>query len=123
MSLNNITAAAYYPTSQEVYTGTDFNSLNWFEKQWASWYLLIGNPVIATGLASFLLHEVSISQVEFYKYSSCYVAVGVLWSLRTVDYHRCYSLLPQVEASTWQNTFSQGTMGMHETGFVLPFYY
>lgn len=67
MSLNN---TAYFPTSHQIYADTDFSSLNWFEKQWASWYLLIGNPVVATGLASFLLHEVNVSPVELYIYSS-----------------------------------------------------
>ncbi|KAF8896860.1 C-4 methyl sterol oxidase [Gymnopilus junonius] len=42
----------------ELYPGTDFSSLNWFEQQWVAWYIWIGNPVIATGLASFLLHEI-----------------------------------------------------------------
>lgn len=64
MSLN-ITAAAHYPSAQDVYAGTDFSELNWLEKQWAGWYLLIGNPVIATGLASFLLHEVSRLHPQF----------------------------------------------------------
>ena len=45
-------------SAQELYTGTDFSSLSWVERQWVNWYLLIGDPVIATGLASFLLHEV-----------------------------------------------------------------
>jgi hypothetical protein len=45
-------------SAQELYAGTDFSTLNWVERQWMSWYLLIGDPVIATGLASFLLHEV-----------------------------------------------------------------
>jgi len=42
----------------EVYAGTDFSSLSWLEQQWVAWYVWIGNPVIATGLMSFLLHEV-----------------------------------------------------------------
>ena len=45
-------------SAQQLYANTDFSSLNWVERQWANWYLLIGDPVIATGLASFLLHEV-----------------------------------------------------------------
>jgi len=42
----------------ELYAGTDFSSLTWFEQQWVAWYVWIGNPIIATGLASFLLHEI-----------------------------------------------------------------
>ncbi|KAF8151726.1 C4-methyl sterol oxidase [Crassisporium funariophilum] len=41
----------------DLYGGTDFSSLTWFEQQWAAWYIWIGNPIIATGLMSFLLHE------------------------------------------------------------------
>jgi methylsterol monooxygenase len=54
----NATIASYYPSTEDIYANTDFSSLNWFEKQWAGFYILIGNPVIATGLMGFLLHEV-----------------------------------------------------------------
>lgn len=43
---------------ETLYPGLEFSSLNWLEKQWAAWYIWIANPVIATGLMSFLLHEV-----------------------------------------------------------------
>jgi hypothetical protein len=59
MSLN-VTAAAHHPSVQDVYAHVDFNSLSWIEKQWAGWYIGIGNLVIATGLMSFLLHEVGL---------------------------------------------------------------
>ncbi|KAJ6632603.1 C-4 methyl sterol oxidase, partial [Mycena sp. CBHHK59/15] len=36
----------------------DFTSLPWLEQQWVAWYIYIGNPVIATGLMSFLMHEI-----------------------------------------------------------------
>lgn len=42
----------------DLYSTLDFSSLSWFEKQWAAWYIMVGNPVLATGLMSFLLHEV-----------------------------------------------------------------
>lgn len=52
----------------ELYPGlTDFSSLNWFEQQWVAWYVWIGNPIIATGLMSFLLHEVCRRVVYFLK--------------------------------------------------------
>ncbi|KAF8918626.1 C-4 methyl sterol oxidase [Mucidula mucida] len=41
-----------------VYTDTDLLSLNWAERQWLAWYVWINNPVIATGLMSFLMHEI-----------------------------------------------------------------
>ncbi|TFK38449.1 C4-methyl sterol oxidase [Crucibulum laeve] len=46
------------PFDDPLYAGTDFSSLNWFEQQWVAWYVWVGNPIIATGLASFLLHEI-----------------------------------------------------------------
>jgi hypothetical protein len=49
-----------HPTAAELYSaaGTDLDSLSTLEQLWAQWYLYIGDPVIATGLLSFLLHEV-----------------------------------------------------------------
>ncbi|KAK7048168.1 C-4 methylsterol oxidase [Favolaschia claudopus] len=48
---HNATSAAFYPPD------LDFTSLSWVEKQWMNWYIYIGNPVLATGLMSFLMHE------------------------------------------------------------------
>jgi methylsterol monooxygenase len=47
-------------TASQLYASSniDFAQLNWFERQWMAWYLWIGNPLIATGIASFILHEV-----------------------------------------------------------------
>jgi len=58
MSFLDSTMATTLNLAEQHYQGTDFSSLNWFEKQWATWYIWIGNPAIATGLMSFLLHEV-----------------------------------------------------------------
>ncbi|KAJ3505106.1 hypothetical protein NLJ89_g7584 [Agrocybe chaxingu] len=52
-ALNGTTSAL-----TELYAGTDFSALNWFEQQWVAWYIYIGNPIVATGLMSFLLHEI-----------------------------------------------------------------
>lgn len=41
-----------------LYPGVDFAALNWLERLWASYYIWVGNPIIATGLMSFVLHEV-----------------------------------------------------------------
>lgn len=54
----NSTAMPGHPTAAMLYANTDMSSLNWFETQWVNWYLWLGNPILATGLASFLLHEV-----------------------------------------------------------------
>ncbi|KAJ3565519.1 hypothetical protein NP233_g7580 [Leucocoprinus birnbaumii] len=58
MSFLNSTLAGGLNPAEQLYQGTDFSSLNWVEKQWAAWYIWIGNPIIATGLMSFLLHEI-----------------------------------------------------------------
>lgn len=43
-----------------LYQGTDYLALNWFERQWVAWYVFIGDPALATGLATFILHEVCV---------------------------------------------------------------
>ena len=47
-------------SSAELYAqaGVDVNALNFAEKAWMNWYLFFGNAALATGVASFLLHEV-----------------------------------------------------------------
>ncbi|KAH8105301.1 C4-methyl sterol oxidase [Cristinia sonorae] len=55
--MSNSTSTAYSATAQ-LYANTDFSKLTWLEFQWASFYLWIDNPIIATGLMSFLLHEI-----------------------------------------------------------------
>ncbi|KAJ7640484.1 hypothetical protein DFH06DRAFT_1216142 [Mycena polygramma] len=52
MSHNATSSASLYDSS------VDYASLSWVEQQWMAWYLYIGNPVLATGLMSFLMHEV-----------------------------------------------------------------
>jgi len=46
-----------------MYPAVDFSSLSWLEQQWVHWYVSIGNPVLATGLMSFTLHEVRVPAV------------------------------------------------------------
>ena len=41
-----------------LYGATELSSLSWLERSWASYYIWMGNPIIATGLLSFLLHEI-----------------------------------------------------------------
>jgi hypothetical protein len=54
-------------TASDLYAtlNVDYTHLNWFEKNWMAWYLWIGNPVIATGIASFILHEVRFFSTHF----------------------------------------------------------
>lgn len=52
-SPGHLTASQLYAASN-----VDYTQLNWFEKHWMAWYLWIENPLIATGIASFILHEV-----------------------------------------------------------------
>ena len=46
-------------TQNSLYGGLDLEDLGWLERTWASYYIWMGNPVIATGVMSFLMHEVS----------------------------------------------------------------
>jgi len=41
-----------------LYAHVDPASLNWLERYWMTWYIWLGNPILATGLMSFLVHEV-----------------------------------------------------------------
>jgi len=51
---------AVQPTSAELYSraGVDYSSLSIVEQLWVDWYLWIADPMIATGLMSFIMHEV-----------------------------------------------------------------
>lgn len=63
-SFSNFNASSLVPQAEvqgaDLYAGYDFSQLNWAEKLWADWYIWWGNPVIATGIMSFLMHEVSL---------------------------------------------------------------
>ncbi|KAI6127118.1 hypothetical protein F5141DRAFT_1085640 [Pisolithus sp. B1] len=52
-----VAAAAAHHTAEQLYANLDITQLNWLEQHWVAWYLWIGNPTIATGLMSFILHE------------------------------------------------------------------
>ncbi|MBW0478873.1 hypothetical protein O181_018588 [Austropuccinia psidii MF-1] len=43
--------------NDNLYSEIDFSSLSYVENLWARWYLWFGNPIIATGVMSFILHE------------------------------------------------------------------
>jgi len=90
-----------HPTAAELYgaAGTDFDSLNTFERWWVQWYLYFGDPVIATGVLSFLLHEVWLSFPSVYLRPSPIPLDCILWALYTVDHYRRYALLPQMETT------------------------
>jgi len=59
MTFNTMAAAAAHESAQQLYAHLDLSKLSWLEQLWAAWYIWIGNPIIATGLMSFLMHEVS----------------------------------------------------------------
>ncbi|GAW01915.1 C4-methyl sterol oxidase [Lentinula edodes] len=84
-----------------LYAGTDFSSLNWAEQKWVAWYVWWGNPIIATGMLSFLMHE-SISGVLFLGLSStpfqqwdC--TKQVLWAHLTVELPAIWLFYPMSE--------------------------
>lgn len=45
-------------TQNELYGDVNLDHLNWLERKWASYYIWMGNAIIATGVMSFVLHEV-----------------------------------------------------------------
>jgi methylsterol monooxygenase len=65
----------------------DYTQLNWFERNWMAWYLWIGNPIIATGIASFILHEVRFLQLLARARLTSSPADRLFRSLHTLDHH------------------------------------
>lgn len=55
-TVSNLAAPAAKAYGAELYAGVNAASLNFFERAWMNYYIWIGNPVIATGLMSFVLH-------------------------------------------------------------------
>lgn len=50
------TTETYWVQFEEI---SKYNvQLNYLEKLWAAWYAYIGNDVLATGIMSFLMHEI-----------------------------------------------------------------
>lgn len=92
MSLLNSTASFAF---HELYSGTDFSSLSWFEQQWAAWYIWFGNPVIATGVLAFVVHEVSFQILDvsmstnssFFLKNRLFILVVVFHGLSSIQYH------------------------------------
>ena len=52
-------------SGQELYAGVNVAQLNTFERLWMSYYQSFDNPVVATGIMSFLIHEVSHSHARW----------------------------------------------------------
>ena len=91
--------AAAHATGHELYANIDLTKLSWLEQMWAAWYMWIDNPIIATGLMSFLLHEV-ILLLHRVRGRSFNLVDCLLWTFHPLDYHRRYSIFPSVEAPT-----------------------
>lgn len=51
-------AAASKPVDFDMYPGVNVAALNIFERAWMNWYEYWGNPILATGIMSFVMHEV-----------------------------------------------------------------
>jgi methylsterol monooxygenase len=68
-----------------LYGSADLSHLNWLERSWASYYIWVGNPIIATGLLSFLVHEVRSASPHAI---SCADPPGrLLWPLHPMAHH------------------------------------
>lgn len=80
----------------DIYNGIDFASLSYAEQLWARWYTWIGDPVLATGIMSFVLHEVS-RAFSVVLICSMPRSGRLLWPLLAVGGRRPHLLLQQVE--------------------------
>lgn len=80
--VNQTLSAAFNPVTSvygsDLYAGTDIGALNFLEKAWMQWYMYWGNPVIATGIMSFLLHEVCSTVENMY---ARYMLISLLYRL------------------------------------------
>lgn len=111
-----VVAAAAHEAASHLYAEVDFTTLSWLERLWVSWYLWFGNPTIATGVMSFIFHEVSkssyssrvsattapttlpVSTALRNRTDRAATVARVLWALCAVGHHRRYSILPALEA-------------------------
>ncbi|KAF8261109.1 C-4 methyl sterol oxidase [Lactarius quietus] len=99
-SLSHLTASQLYSTLD-----IDYTQINWFERQWMAWYLWIGNPIIATGIASLLLHE------------TVYFGRCIPWIIiDAIPYFRRWKLQPaKVPTSQEQWECTKGVLFSHFT--------
>ncbi|KAL7411095.1 hypothetical protein BDY24DRAFT_397705 [Mrakia frigida] len=58
LGFHNTTLPHDLSGSSSLYSSVNFDDLNWAEQKWAEWYMFIGNPVLATGIMSFVMHEI-----------------------------------------------------------------
>jgi hypothetical protein len=99
-----------------LYSGVDYSSLSWAEQKWVAWYVYWGNPVIATGLISFLMHEVC---QNFFGFAFESISLRIifpdrlLWPVHSLGHHRRDSLLQKMETPTCQDTYTSGAVGMY----------
>lgn len=122
MAFNATAAAAAHATAHQLYAHVDLSKLSWLEQFWAAWYIWIDNPVIATGLMSFLLHEVSCTPGPTRR-SLTPIQDCIFRTLCSLDHHRRYAVLSKVETATQQDPYSPRTMGVYQAGPFLPFYH
>lgn len=110
-------------TTSQLYSSLnlDYTQLNWFERHWMAWYLWIGNPLLATGIASFILHEVCVPLPALQRTapSSSY-ADCLFRSLFTMDHHRRDPIFPQVEIATGKGPYTAGAVGVYQGRPLLP---
>ena len=54
---SNLTSTFKPTLSSDLYHGVQYDNLSSAQQLWARWYTYIGDPVLATGIMSFFLHE------------------------------------------------------------------
>jgi len=86
---DNLLGSPASAAASHIYAaGLNFNSLSLLEQWWAKWYLYVGDPVLATGIMSFLIHEI------FY-FGRC-----------TVDDHRSNPLFQEMETTRGKDAYT-----------------
>lgn len=121
--MNSTMASASSALYDQLYSNVDFDALNSFERLWVQWYVMIGNPILATGLMSFLLHEVrdAFYTVRFVILTSS--PGRVLRTVSSMDRCRCDALFPSMEAATQQGSITGRAVGMHQTSSVVALHH
>lgn len=103
----------------DLYAGVNVQQLNWLEQLWMRWYNYVGNPILATGIMAFLMHEVSRRHLDAAacangskrarapqkttkesKGTDSLFTDRLLWTVYPMDDHRRDTLLQAVEDPT-----------------------
>lgn len=96
-------------------------SLNYFEKLWAAWYAYMGNDVLATGIMSFVMHE-----VVYFGRSLPWIIIDQIpafnkYKIQSVSEQSIIFVLGALaDSNIAQDTLRQRTVGLRNARPVVP---